>query len=348
MINGSPPVVPETQLPSRELFRLRFESRVHNTRLTFAHLIYLVKLKMTVKSWPGLIRELMTLLKADKFFRFSSRFLPEPGPHLHYLGVDNASVQPPSGSWQRGLRGWAVVPLRVCVVMVVPRLFLGVFANEQQGLASHYLQTNIRSINTNTTYTAILVPHSLAPLRDNDSTSAPANTKCSDSIQTKAWAASGHLLFPTIRGIAECIQIKAPISTTDGGYTETVPPVLLTRDSNMVMPWTLPRLYLDTLPALDMGDQANYMWLKRHARDMRGLRSVPDPECGPDPNQFLATCLGIYGPKPMGKLPKVFYLCCESDIRTGILILLADVRLNLDSSTIALIPAWSQTKKLSE
>ena len=95
------------------------------------------------------------------------------------------------------------------------------------------------------------------------------------------------------------------------------------------------------LPALDMDGQANYVWLKRHAQDMRGHRAVSHAsnsiaEDGPNPNTFLAICLGIHGPELTSKPPKVIYLCCQSDITKGILILLADVRLNSDSGTIVL------------
>lgn len=98
---------------------------------------------------------------------------------------------------------------------------------------------------------------------------------------------------------------------------------------------------MDTLPALDMDDLANYIWLKRHAQDMRGHRSLshtPNPMAkgGPNPNTFLAICLGIHSPELTNKSPKVIYLCCQSDNTKGIVVLLADVRLNFDSGTIVL------------
>ena len=521
---SGPAITPETPVSSQELIHLKSESVVHYTRHTYAHLIHLVKLKVGMRNWSRVIKELMTFLKADSCFPFACRFLPELETHLHLLDVNNISDPPslPSSSDMRYLPGWGVMPSVVCVVLVVPRQALDVFANEQQALAGLYMQASVRNHNLNNSFAAIhttfgevhhngrrgenlilsihedrsgwygesdlivawMVPswrltlshpsaitialqllltpnatvqyrsklgpvldiyctplygegivfvmehlpglistkpishlrykvhNQIAPFTAHEEgwlqyTEIPVISSKSHNqktpqltIQTRNalpavsgidyqqvspcsikvfgtgssyketvvfpfpvdgsqaswkiflsgtseylkvglsfWLAHAHCFKALYTNYVACIQITAPISTTDGGYTETVTPVLLTRNSNTIVPWNLPRLYLDTLPALDMDDQANHVWLKRHARDMRGHRSLSRAPTSivknnPNPNTFLAISLGIHGPEPFSKPPKVFYLCCQSDITKGVLILQADVRLNPDSGTI--------------
>jgi len=148
---------PETPTSSQELIQLKFESLVHNTRQTFAQLIHLVKLKINMVNWSGVIKELLALLKADSCFPFSSGFLAELETHLHLLDVRNISTpnDVPEASIARGLPGWRVMPSLVCVVLVVPRQALDVFSNEEQGLACLYMQASVRNQKLHNNFCAI-------------------------------------------------------------------------------------------------------------------------------------------------------------------------------------------------
>ena len=103
-----------------------------------------------------------------------------------------------------------------------------------------------------------------------------------------------------------------------------------------IIPWNLPRVHLNSLPAIDLGDNTNHKWLNRHAKDMLGYtKPLQNSGVGdrfplaPSLSSIITQCTGISKISPHTQRPRAIYL-------PGTFILILEVRLDLSSHTITL------------
>ena len=117
---------------------------------------------------------------------------------------------------------------------------------------------------------------------------------------------------------------------------------------NIVIPWNMPRVHLNALPVIDLDDAGNHGWLDYHAPLIIGYPAIQKRKAIAYPGEeikssiytsiysLIAKCVGFKGVPQRKQRPKAIYIRCPSDIVNGILILVIDVKLDIDANTVLL------------
>lgn len=117
-------------------------------------------------------------------------------------------------------------------------------------------------------------------------------------------------------------------------YPAGLTPVMI--QDGAIIPWNLPRVHLNSLPAIDLGGTAKQKWLNRHVKEMLGYTKPHQKSdvgekfpLAPSLFSIITHCTGISKNSPYTQRPRAIYL-------HGTFILVLEVRLDLSSHTIIL------------
>ncbi|KAF8417644.1 hypothetical protein EV426DRAFT_554772 [Tirmania nivea] len=139
------------------------------------------------------------------------------------------------------------------------------------------------------------------------------------------------------------IEVVVPISGSreQEGYPASLTPVII--QGGDIIPWNLPRINLNFLPAIDLGSIINQKWLNRHAKEMLGYtKPSQKSDLGikfplvPSLFSVITHFTKIRGGSSRFQRPTAIYVRNPSYFMHGIFILVLEVRLDLSSHTIIL------------
>ncbi|RPB20395.1 hypothetical protein L211DRAFT_893445 [Terfezia boudieri ATCC MYA-4762] len=139
------------------------------------------------------------------------------------------------------------------------------------------------------------------------------------------------------------IEVVVPIAgpREQENYAADLTPVMI--QDGAIIPWNLPRVHMNSLPAIVLGGITKRKWLNRLVKEMLGYTNpLQKSDVGnkfplaPSLFSIISRCTGITKNSPHTQRPRAIYLRSPSDFMHGIFILVLEVRLDLSSHTILL------------